>query len=55
MSFCWSVTLFAAVLATGVLGLTIVFSKGAAQEAAGAAIACAMVIIAYVFSRRWSS
>ena len=49
--FCWLVTSIAAIL--GVLQLVVTFSASASapQQAAGAAMACAVVIVPYVFSK----
>ena len=51
ISFSWLVTLLATFVAVGVLFLTFSTAKGAPQEASGAALACAIVIIPYVFTR----
>jgi hypothetical protein len=51
VKFCWFVTLLATVAATFTLFSTFVDSVSAPQQAAGAAISAAMVIIAYVFTR----
>lgn len=51
ISFSWVITILATVVAVGVLLLTFGAAKGAPQEAAGAAIACAIVVIPYVFTR----
>jgi hypothetical protein len=51
VAFCRVVTLTCCVLAAIGLGGTIFASGTAIQEAAGAAICCAVVIIPYVFTR----
>lgn len=50
-AFCWVVTLICCGIATLTLFTAMTQSNGAPQEAAGAAIACAIAIIPYVFSR----
>jgi hypothetical protein len=49
--FCWIVTILACIIAGFALIATIFDSSGAPQQAAGAAIAAAVAIIPYVFSR----
>ena len=51
MRFFWFVTLISAVLASLVIAFTLVVAKGAPQEAAGYAMACALAIVPYVFTR----
>ena len=50
-SFCWAMVIISTIIATFVLLFAIVGANGAPQEAAGAAIAAAIVIIPYVFTR----
>ena len=50
-AFCWVITIIASILAAFVLIGTVVGSSGAPQEAAGAAISAAIVIIPYVFTK----
>ncbi|MBL7872105.1 MAG: hypothetical protein JNM78_10865 [Cyclobacteriaceae bacterium] len=47
----WVICILACLIAGVVLFVTITISAGAPQEAAGAAIACAIVIIPYVLAR----
>lgn len=47
----WFLTILCALLAAIVLGLTVLVSSGAPQQAAGAAIAAALAIIPYVLAR----
>ena len=47
---CWIVTLIATLPAAAML-LAAFGATGAPQEAAGAAIACAIVVVPYVFTR----
>lgn len=49
--FFWMVTILACIIAGALFIFTITSSKGAPQEAAGAAMACAVAIIPYVFAR----
>jgi hypothetical protein len=49
--FFWIVTILACIIAGSLFIFTITSSKGAPQEAAGAAMACAVAIIPYVFAR----
>jgi hypothetical protein len=51
VGLCWVVTGLAAFIAGGVLFLTVGSANGAPQEAAGAAIALAICVIPYVFTR----
>ena len=51
VGFCWVVTGFAACIAGALLFLTFKTANGAPQEASGAAIALAICIIPYVFTR----
>jgi hypothetical protein len=48
---CWGITAFATLPAAICLLATFSGSASAPQEAAGAAMACAIVIIPYVFTR----
>lgn len=50
-TFCWVVTIICCVIAGIVLMSTAFASDGAPQQAAGAAIAAALVVIPYVFTR----
>jgi hypothetical protein len=50
-SFCWVMVIISSIIATFVLLFAIIGANGAPQEAAGAAIAVAIVIIPYVFTR----
>lgn len=47
----WIVCILACLLSGVVLFYTIIDSEGAPQQAAGAAISCALVIIPYVLAR----
>jgi len=49
--FFWIVTILACIVAGFLFVMTITSSNGAPQEAAGAAMACAVTIIPYVFAR----
>lgn len=51
LGLCWIITLLAACIAGAVLFITLTASSGAPQEAAGAAIALAVCVIPYVFTR----
>ena len=51
LSFCRCVTLIAGCIASLVLTVTVFASNGAPQEAAGAALALAICVIPYVFTR----
>lgn len=51
MKFFWGCTLVLTSLATLVFLATLNFSKGAPQEAAGYAMACALAVVPYVFTR----
>jgi len=51
MRFCYAVTFLAACLAAAVLFFGLIGAKGAPQEAAIGAIALAIAVIPYVFSR----
>ncbi len=51
MKFFWGCTLVLACLATLVFVGTMLLVKGAPQEAAGYAMACALAIVPYVFAR----
>lgn len=51
LGFFWIITIFATVVACLVLFVTFARSTSAPQEAAGAALAVAIVVIPYVFSR----
>lgn len=51
MKALWIVTLVSTSFAAMALLVSLASAKGAPQEAAGAAIACAMAIIPYVFTR----
>lgn len=48
---CWAITALAAIFAALELVAVEGSANGAPQEAAGAALACAIVIIPYVFTR----
>lgn len=50
-TFCWVVTIVCCIIAGIVLLTTSIGSNGAPQQAAGAAIAAALAVIPYVFSR----
>lgn len=52
IALCWVVTIFCTLGAVALLG-SVLFARGisAPQEAAGAAMACALAIIPYVFTR----
>lgn len=50
-TFCWVVTIICCVIAGILLIDTAFASEGAPQQAAGAAIAAALVVIPYVFTR----
>lgn len=50
-TFFWVVALLGALLAAGALVLTVLIASGAPQQAAGAAIACALAVIPYVLAR----
>ena len=49
--FCWLVTSLAAVLAMLELVVTFGSSASAPQQAAGAAMACGLVVVPYIFTR----
>jgi hypothetical protein len=51
MTFCWVITMIGACLGTLVLVLGFASAKGAPQEAASAALAVALAVIPYVFTR----
>lgn len=51
MKFLWFVTLLASIVGGLIFVLTLATSKGAPQEAAGYAMACAACIVPYVFTR----
>lgn len=51
MKALWIVTLISSSFGALALLVSLASAKGAPQEAAGAAIACAMAIIPYVFTR----
>jgi hypothetical protein len=51
LGFFWMITILATGVAFFVLFVTFARSSGAPQEAAGAALAVAIVVIPYVFSR----
>jgi hypothetical protein len=51
VGFCWVITVLAACIAGAVLALTFTAANGAPQEAAGAALALAICVIPYVFTR----
>ena len=51
VGICWAITVLAAGIAAVVLFLTLGSANGAPQEAAGAAIALAICVIPYVFTR----
>jgi hypothetical protein len=51
MILLWLICIFACLIAGLVLYITVTSSEGAPQEAAGAAVACAIVIIPYIFAR----
>lgn len=50
-AFCWVITIISCIIAGMVLLATFTSSNGAPQEAAGAAMAAAIAVIPYVFSR----
>lgn len=50
-TFCWAITVIACLVSGLLLFMTLTSSNGAPQEAAGAAMAAAVAIIPYVFSR----
>ena len=50
-TFLWILCILMTLVAGLILFVTLSQSKGAPQEAAGAAIACAVVIIPYVLAR----
>jgi len=52
--FCWVLTIIGAVLGGEVLFATFASAKGAPQEAAGAALAVALVVLPYCFARACS-
>ncbi len=47
----WVLTLACSILAALVIAATLAFAKGAPQEAAGYAMACAFAVVPYVFTR----
>ena len=47
----WSITLIGALLGGLIVLFTMVSSKSAPQEAAGYAMACALAVVPYVFTR----
>ena len=49
--FFWVISLLSAIGAGMLLFFTIMSSNGAPQEAAGAAMSCAVAIIPYIFAR----
>lgn len=49
--FCWLVTAIAAVLGLLQLAVTFGASASAPQQAAGAAMACGVVVVPYVFTK----
>jgi hypothetical protein len=49
--FFWIITILACIVAGFLFVVTVSQSNGAPQEAAGAAMACALAIIPYVFAR----
>lgn len=51
MRFFWGATIACSVLAGFVILLTLVGTRSAPQEAAGYAMACALVVVPYVFAR----
>jgi hypothetical protein len=50
-TFFWILTVLGSLMAAGVLVITVLLATGAPQQAAGAAIACAVAIIPYVLAR----
>lgn len=50
-TFCWVITILCCIVAGIILISTSIGSNGAPQQAAGAAIAAALVVIPYVFTR----
>ena len=50
-TFCYVITLLAACVAAMILGGGVMGAKGAPQEAASGAVAAAVVVIPYVFTR----
>ena len=51
VGLCWGITVLAACIAGAVLFITFAGANGAPQEAAGAAMAVAICVIPYVFTR----
>jgi hypothetical protein len=51
IGLCWVITAIATLPAAFYLYLAVMFGGGAPQQAAGAAIALALVVIPYVFTR----
>jgi hypothetical protein len=49
--FFWIITILACIVAGLLFFMTVTSSNGAPQEAAGAAMACAIAIIPYVLAR----
>lgn len=51
MRFFWATTLFGGVIGTLTILFTMLFSNSAPQQAAGYAMACAVTVVPYVFTR----
>lgn len=51
----WFVTLLCTILSGVIIIFTTMVSKGAPQEAAGYAMACAIAIVPYVFTKAFSA
>jgi hypothetical protein len=51
VKLCWALTLVLTLIAGAVLVLTLLTASGAPQQAAGAAVAAAIAVVSYVFTR----
>lgn len=51
MRFVWAITLLCGLLGGLIIFVTMIFAKGAPQEAAGYAMACAVTVVPYIFTR----
>lgn len=51
MRFLWGTTIACSVLAGFIVLLTLLATRSAVQESAGYAMACALVVVPYVFAR----
>ena len=51
MRFFWGITLLSGIFGAVIIFFTSVVAKGAPQEAAGYAMACAVAIVPYIFTR----